>query len=87
MLLSPHWRSFLSSIARHFTLREYYVVLESNVCRKKKTIVMRCAICYHLYDLKNMKSNRGKVLFLSLYNFTQNNTPPRIFFTFFKFHE
>ena len=35
MLLSPHWRSFLSSIARHFTLREYYVVLESNVYRKK----------------------------------------------------
>ena len=36
MLLSPHWRSFLSSIARHFTLREYYVVLESNVYRKTK---------------------------------------------------
>ena len=35
MLLSPHWRSFLFLIERHFTLREYYVVLESNVYRKK----------------------------------------------------
>ena len=29
--------------------------------------VMRCAIRYHLYNLKNMKNSHGGVLMMSLY--------------------
>ena len=49
-----------------------------------------CAIWNHLYNLKNVKNNtHGRVLLsvklLALAcNFTKSNTPPRVFFTFFK---
>ena len=50
---------------------------------------MRCAIWYHLYNLKNLKNNYGGVLILvqlqaSACNCTKINTPPWVFFTFFK---
>ena len=43
--------------------------------------VMLCAIWYHLYNLKNVKSNHGGVLLLVKLqtlscNFTKSNTPP-----------
>ena len=51
---------------------------------------MRCAIWYHLYNLKNVKNTHGGVLILaksqaSACNFTKINTPQWAFFTFFKF--
>ena len=54
-----------------------------------KDIVVRCAIWYHLYNLKNVKNIHGGVLILvklqaSACNFTKINTPPWAFFTFFK---
>ena len=41
--------------------------------------VVRCAIWYHLYNLKNVKNTHGEVLFL-----VKSNTPPWFFFTLFK---
>ena len=54
--------------------------------------VMRCAIWYHLYNLKNVKNTHGGVLILiklqaKACNFTKINTPPRAFFTFFKLYK
>ena len=40
-----------------------------------------CTIWYHLYNLTNVKNIHGGVL---LFNFTKSNTPPWMFFTFFK---
>ena len=42
---------------------------------------------YHPYNLKNVKNTHGGVLPLvkaSACNFTKNNTPSWVFFTFFK---
>ena len=45
--------------------------------------MMRCAIWYHFYNSKNVKSTNGGVLLLaSAYNFTENNTPPWVFSRF-----
>ena len=53
--------------------------------------VMRCTIWYHLYNLKNMENIHGGVLLLvklqASCNFTKGNTPPWIFFTFFKLYK
>ena len=43
---------------------------------------MLCAICYHLYNLENVKSTHGEVLLLVASNFTKSDTPPCVFFTF-----
>ena len=45
--------------------------------------VMRCAIWYHLSNLKNVKNSHGGVLLL-VNNFTKSNNPPWVFSTFFK---
>ena len=52
---------------------------------------MRCAIWYHLYNLKYVKNTHGGVLILVKLqalacNFTKSNTPPLVFFTFFKLY-
>ena len=48
--------------------------------------VMRCAVWYHLYNLKNMKNTHGGVLLLvkllKACNFTKSNTPPWVFSRF-----
>ena len=54
--------------------------------------VVRCAIWYHLYNLKNVKNTHGGVFLLvklqaSVCNFTKINTPSWVFFTFFKLHK
>ena len=50
--------------------------------------VMRCAICYHLYNLKNVENtHRGVLLLVVACNFTKSNTPPWVFFTFFKLYK
>ena len=47
-------------------------------------------IWYHLCNLKNVKNTHGGVLLLAAKlqakacNFTKSNTPPWVFFTFFK---
>ena len=53
---------------------------------------MRCAIWYHLYNLKNVKNTRGRVLILvrlraSACNFTKINISPWVFFTFLKLYK
>ena len=53
---------------------------------------MRCAIWYHLNNLKNVKNTYGGVLILvklqiEASNFTKINTPPWVFFTFFKLYK
>ena len=53
---------------------------------------MRCAILYHLYNVKNVKNTHGEVLILvklqaEACNFTKINIPPWVFFTFFKLHK
>ena len=45
---------------------------------------MRCEIWYHLYNLKNVKNNHGGVLLLAELQATKSNTPPWVFFKFFK---
>ena len=45
--------------------------------------VMRCSIWYHLNHEENVKNTFGGVLLLA-YNFTKSNTPPWMFFTFFR---
>ena len=49
---------------------------------------MRCAICYHLYNLKNVKNtHRGVLLTIEeakICNFTKSNTPQWVLFTIFK---
>ena len=52
-------------------------------------IVMRCAIWYNLYNLKNAKDTHGGVLILlklqaKACNFTKSNAPHWVFFTIFK---
>ena len=53
---------------------------------------MRCAIWYPLCNLKNVKNTHGGMLLLvklqaSVCNFTKSNTPPWVFFTFFKLYK
>ena len=54
--------------------------------------VTHCAIWYHLYNLKNVKNTFGLLLILvklqaSACNITKINTPPWMFFTFFKLYK
>ena len=53
---------------------------------------MRCAIWYHLYNLKNVKNTREGVLVLvklqaEACKFTKINTAPWMFSTFFKLYK
>ena len=49
------------------------------------TFVVRCAVQYHMHNLKNVKNTHGGVLLLV--NFNKSNTPPWVFFTFFKLYK
>ena len=53
---------------------------------------MHCAIRYQLYNLKNVKNSHGGMLILVKLqalacDFTKINTPPWLFFTFFKLYK
>ena len=53
---------------------------------------MLYTICYHLYNLKNVKNTHAGVLLLvkllaKACNFTKSNTPPWVLFTFSKLHK
>ena len=59
---------------------------------KHKWYVVRCAIWYQLYNLKNGKNFHGRVLILvklqaKACNFTEINTPAWVFFTFLKLYK
>ena len=47
--------------------------------------MIRCAIWYHLYNLKNFKNNHGGVLVAC--NSTKSNTPPWLFLKFLKLYK
>ena len=47
--------------------------------------VVRCTISYHLYNLKNVKNDQWRSVNFS--NFNKINTPPWVFFTFFKLYK
>ena len=54
--------------------------------------VMIFTVSYHLYKWKNVKNTHGGMLLFiklqtSAYNFTKSNTPPWVFFTFFKLYK
>ena len=50
--------------------------------------LMRCAISYHLYNLKNVKNTHGGVfLLVKACNFTKSSIPPWVFFTLFKLYK
>ena len=56
------------------------------------TYVMFRAIWNHFYSLKNVRNTHRGVLLLvklqaSACNFTKSNTPPWVFFTFFKLYK
>ena len=55
-------------------------VNDNNEMQVILTFVMRCAVWYHLYNLKNVKNTHVGVLILG--NFTKISTPPWMFFTF-----
>ena len=53
-------------------------------------IMIRCAIWYHLYNLKNVKNIDGGVLLLvklKTSNFTKSNTLPSVFSRFLKLYK
>ena len=66
----------------HMTVRYYLKWMFVNV--------IRCAIWYHLYNLKIVKNTHGGVLLLvklKACNVTKSNTPPWVFFTIFKLYK
>ena len=78
-----------------------FTLLFTSFGLKNEIVTMLCAICYHLYNLKNMKTNHGGVLLLVKLEafftnscrlffaciFTKSNTSPWMFFTFFKLYK
>ena len=59
---------------------------------QKSLYVMLCAICYHFFNLKNVKNTHGGLLLLVrlqalVCNFSKSNTPPWVFFKFFKLYK
>ena len=66
--------------------------LDFTYCQMRGYTVMRCAIWYHLYNLKNVKNTHGGVLLLvksqaKACNFNKSNTPPWLFDTIFKLYK
>ena len=47
---------------------------------------MRCEIWYHCCNLRNVENTYGRVLKKSC-NYTKSDTPPWVFFTFFKMYK
>ena len=100
------WGNFaLSSSVNHFIKQKLTIVviiIEEKIHHSEKhspcllkilgCIVIRCAIWYYLYKLRNVKNNhRGVLLLVKLqakaYNFAKINSPQWVFFTFFKLYK
>ena len=73
-----------------YLLHENIKILQNDSGQKNK--VMRCVIWYYLHNLKNEKNTHGGVLLLvklktAACDLTKSNTPPWVFFTFFKLYK
>ena len=64
-------------VAAFFQTRKHQAFCKSKQSNNK-SYVMRCAIWYDFYNLKDLKDTLGGVFIL-----TKINTPPWVFFTFF----
>ena len=86
-------RSISNSLHHEFTVlsKVFYnnfMLLNPDKC----LFAVRCAIWYHLHNLKNVKNTYGGVLSLvksqaEACNFTKINTPPWVFSMFFKLYK
>ena len=88
-------------VARHFkkmnkfivqVLRFRFLFRWSKIVPKSCNNVVRCAIWYHLKNLKSVKHPwRSVILLVKLHaktcNFDKSNAPPWVFFTFFKLYK
>ena len=80
------------SIEVEWQVKQTFIEAMSIIKKSNCVYVMRCAIWYHLYNLKNVKSIHGGVLiWVKLQalacNFIKINTPPWMFFAFFKLYK
>ena len=78
---------FQSSVGLEFSMLRFDHSYHSVILVER--IVVSSTIWYHMYNLKSAKDTHAGVLLLAklgakAYNFTKSNTPPRVFFTFFK---
>ena len=77
-----------------FWFQSYYITKElevegswnhhSHINRIDSLKVILFTIWYHLYNLKSVKNTHRRVFILKARNFNKSNTPPWVFFTFFK---
>ena len=79
---NPKYQSRLVEKAPSINVKKYDMI----------TFAVRCAIWYHLCNLKNVKkTDRGVLILVKLQasacNFTEINTPQWVFFTFFKLYK
>ena len=82
--LSSDLFSYRTSMINQFP---FHIILIDS--RRFPSDMLRSAIWYYLYNLKNAKNTHGRVLILvklqaEAGNFTKINLPPWVFFTFFK---
>ena len=82
--LSSDLFSYRTSMINQFP---FHIILIDS--RSFPSDMLRSAIWYYLYNLKNAKNTHGRVLILvklqaEAGNFTKINLPPWVFFTFFK---
>ena len=77
----------LFSVVHQTNTALFSVVHQTNTSVRELN-VMRCAIWYHLYNLKNVKNIHGGMLILvKLQAEAKINTPPWVFFTFFNLYK
>ena len=77
-----------------FGFKSYYITKElevegswnhySHINRIDSLKVILFTIWYHLYNLKSVKNTHRRVFILKARNFNKSNTPPWVFFSFFK---
>ena len=90
---SCQWYSINKTYAKSFYFSEQSLFLHFDSSQLQNFIhVVLCAIWHHLYNLKNVENTHGGKLILvklqaSACNFTKINTPPWVFFTFFKLYK
>ena len=75
------WESFFLMLDQQLNMNREINEINSKSFLKYETLY---AIWYHFYNLKNVKNTHGGVRLL---NFTKSNTPPWVFFTFFKLYK
>ena len=86
------WSKLFYSIEVEWQVKQTFIEAMSIIKKSNCIYVMRCAIWYHLYNFKNVKSIHGEVLILVKLQalackFIKINTPPWMFFAFFKLYK